>query len=288
MGALGQFVDIPAMNTKGLKGPTNVDRIAADANGVLWISQKGGPMVPLLPVSADKQDMFKARAQSLISGPFSTCFVDYTGAQTDLGTAGFAATSNQAQVTGGRAAAGSQTLMTASGATGQHFETVNSQSINNGSSATQIQVGDVCSDQYYTEAGVTIKTFTGNAEIMIPMLWNSPSGNPANTDAGSSVFLCLEANGAVSSNFWTLKCNGSTVQTQITTIPIEFNTYRHIGWGCDGWGSIYTVRDGVVFDRFQQFSACAHAVGSLGRNERSNSGTLGYNIDYYAVAGMYF
>ena len=38
-----QFFDVLAMATKGTKGPTNATRIAADQNGVLYQSIKGGP-----------------------------------------------------------------------------------------------------------------------------------------------------------------------------------------------------------------------------------------------------
>jgi hypothetical protein len=45
MAGAEQFVDIFAMGTKGVRGPTNVDRIAVDAAGLVWISIKGAPYV---------------------------------------------------------------------------------------------------------------------------------------------------------------------------------------------------------------------------------------------------
>lgn len=45
----GQFVDIPAMGTKGTRGPANVNRLAVDAAGVTWISIKGALFQLLVP-----------------------------------------------------------------------------------------------------------------------------------------------------------------------------------------------------------------------------------------------
>jgi hypothetical protein len=86
-----------------------------------------------------------------------------------------------------------------------------------------------------------------------------------------------------------LKSNAASgAQTLTTTIPIDYGTTRHIGVGNDGWGTLYTMRDGVVFDRFQQFNNAQHVVGTCGMNGRGLAGTMTAQIDALGVAGMYY
>jgi hypothetical protein len=282
----GRFLQLKAISPM-LVGQTWEDRIAADANGALWVSIKGAAYVPVQGASADKIDMFKQRAQSIISGPFGCLFGDFVGAQTDMGTGGFGAVSSQAQITSGRGAAGSRGLLTV-GAGGNGFETYNSQNVNGTSSATIVNLADMASDAWYLETIVNVLTLTGNSEILLPCLWQNAAGTPAVTDAGSPPFTALTINAGVSTGFWVLKCNSAAgAQTVITTIPIEFGTTRHIGYGHDGWGTLYTMRDGVIFDRIQQFNNAQHVPGTLGYSWRGLAGTATLQIDALALAGMY-
>jgi hypothetical protein len=174
------------------------------------------------------------------------------------------------------------------GAGGNGFETLNSQNVNGTSSATVVNLADQASDAWYMEVIANVLTLTGNSEFLLPCVWQNAAGTPATTDAGSPPFISLTINAAISTTFWVLKCNSAGgAQTLTTTIPIEYGTTRHVGFGHDGWGTLYTVRDGVIFDRFQMFANVQHVAGTLGYSWRGLAGTGTVQIDAFGLAGMY-
>jgi hypothetical protein len=174
------------------------------------------------------------------------------------------------------------------GASGSGFETFNSQNVNGTSSATVINLADMASDAWYMEVIVNALTLTGNGELWIPCIWQNAAGTPPAADGGAPPYMALQMNGGNSLAFWTVKYNAASgAQVLTTTIPIEFGTTRHIGVGHDGWGTLYTLRDGVIFDRFQVPSNAQHVAGTFGYSWRGNTGTASAQLDAVWLAGMY-
>lgn len=260
------------------------DTLIARVAGAAASSTDGGnTWAPLGGVSGDKFDMFKARAQSVINGEFTSQFIDYLGALSDTMTSGFAATSAVAQVLVNRSG-GSKMRYTSSGATGFHFEAGNTQS--NGAAAAAQMVGNVLWDPWYIESGLELKAITGNGELGFCGLVNQASGF-TNSDGTTGNYMMLGITGSASLAFLTLRANqlGVTLNT-VLTVPIEFNTYRRYGLGNDGNGTLYVVRDGVVMQTLGLLTGQPKDVGDLVRYERSNGGTTDVIVDYYAAASV--
>lgn len=281
------FVDIAVSRVGGLPAPAGGEaaRLSTDGQSV-YVGLPSGIVVPIGLASGEKRDLFNQRAQAIVNGPFGTLGSDFFGAATDMGNGGFAPTSSMAQVTSGRGAGGSRSLITL-GANGQFFMALNSQLTLGTSSATFVSIPDLAADAWYMEAIVNIVTMTGNVEFMPVMSWNAPVGNPAATDAGSPYMMIMEVNGGVSSTNWVVKSSNTTALTFTTSIPIELGTTRHVGLGHDGWGTLYTVLDGVIKDKFQMFNNVPHVVGTVGFSGRGLAGTLTAQLDRYDIGGPY-
>lgn len=246
-----------------------------------------------LQASADKWDMFKARAQAFISGEFTTQIVDKWGANTDVATGGFggAPASVLAQVTSGRCG-GAQMNMSAATGTGSHFECGATQ----GTSSQAILVADQIWDPWYVEAGVKVISFTGNAEIAFCGLFSF--GNPPSAGFGSdgtAIYMSLGIDVVGSASFLVVRAyNGTTLTRQVTTIPIETATYRRYFLAHDGLSTLYVGRDGVIFPLsgngpgtgFPMFPQQPSTSGCVFEYERANGGSYSCNWDYYAAAGV--
>lgn len=259
-------------------------RGGAQAGALQLVDALGRP-VGSVSVSGDAKDMFKARAQAFLPPGFHTQWIDFYGAPTDDVTSGFAPTAAQVNVSTGRCG-GQKTRLTTSGATGFHYEAGAIQSIGGG--AVAICVGNVVYDPWYTETCVVVNAITGSGELGLCGLTNSLFGF-GNLDSTSGQYLMLSIRLALSATNLVVVSNqgGGVIATTVTTIPIELATQRIYSLASDGAGTVYTYRDGVLFDKIPMPpNQPATTNGALARYERANGGTTDITLDYYASAGV--
>lgn len=278
----GQFEDLLATGTMA-RGPRNVSRIGAAADGTLMKSIKGGFIDPLLPASNDAKDGFRMRAQAFLPPGFHTIWRDYDGAPTDVVASSFAATSAIAQMTTGRCG-GTKMRFTESGAGGFHYEAPNTSQLNGG-------IGTVAANQawdpWVLENRLKIDALTGNEEITIVGLTNQ-SGYGA-TDAGSPSHTSLVASGAISATnlvvkFWV----SPTLTTVVTPFTFDLGVFHTYTFVNTGLGNLWVIRDGVAATAFTTpvIPLGPNLIGCLFHAGSARGGTGDRTVDYFAGAGM--
>ena len=278
----------PVLTVVGPNGPiefkdnNSSSFMQPNGSGAVVLVDATGKPVAGVGSSGDKWDMFKARAQAFMNGEFTTQMIDKWGANTDVATSGFGGSpaSVLAQVTSGRAG-GAKMNMSAAAGTGWHFESGATQ----GTGGNAIMVADQIWDPWYVETGFTLKAATSNAEVGVGLYSLSSPFTPAGD--GTSVYMSLGISLNVSTSFLVVRAySGTALVTQVTTIPIEFFTYRRYFLAHDGMSTVYWGRDGVVFGSRTMFDQQPSTTGVVFTYERANGGTFSVDYDYYAGAGV--